>query len=74
MLANGDASTIIEEAPSTATFGGGIKVVQGTLTLQAASVPLEAVIVETGRCLVSVKPVPAGKHPILGALAAVDCP
>ncbi len=73
-LANGGASTIIEEVQSTPTFGGGLKLVQGTLTLKAASVPLETLVVEANRCLVSVNPIPAGKHPILGALAAVDCP
>jgi hypothetical protein len=74
LLANGGTSTIIEEVPSTATFAGGIKLVQGTLTLKAESVPNETVTVAAGSCLVSVDTVPPGKQPILGKFASVACP
>jgi hypothetical protein len=73
-LANGGAAAVIEEVKSTPTFGGGVKVVAGTLTLAAASVPAETVTVPAGKCLASQSPVPTGSNPILGALIVVDCP
>ncbi len=73
-LANAGAATIIEEVVSSATFGGGIRIVAGTLTLAAASVPAETLTVPAGKCLTSQSPVAAGAHPILGALIVADCP
>lgn len=72
-LVNGGAPAVLQNAPSTATFAGGIKVVAGTLTLAVVSTPADTVTVTTGRCLTSRDPAPAGSNPILGKLVAVDC-
>lgn len=73
LLGSGSAATI-ETVKSTTTFGGGIKVIAGTLTLSAQSVPAQSVSVPAGKCLVSQSPAPAGSNPILGRFAVSDCP
>lgn len=73
-LTNGGAAAILQEAPSTATFAGGLKVVAGTLTLGIASAPAQTVTVSAGRCLTSRDPAPEGSNPLLGKLVAADCP
>ena len=50
-LANPGAAAVMEEVPSTAAFSGGLKMVAGSLTVGAASVPGETVTVPTGKCL-----------------------
>ena len=72
-LVNGGAPAVLQEAPATATFAGGVKVVAGTLTLGVASAPAEAVTVTSGRCLTSRDPAPQGSNPVLGKLVAADC-
>jgi hypothetical protein len=72
-LVNAGAPAVLQDAPSTATFTGGIKVVAGTLTLAVASAPAQTVTVTAGRCLTSIDPAPEGSNPILGKLAASDC-
>jgi hypothetical protein len=72
--APGQPAAIFDGVASTATFPGGLKVVAGTLTFSAASVPAETVAVPAGRCLISRSPVPAGANPFLGSLQVVDCP
>jgi hypothetical protein len=55
-------------------FGGGVKVVAGTLTLSARGAPGAAVAVPAGQCLTGNDHPAAGAHPILGGFAAVGCP
>lgn len=73
-FANGGAAAVLQEAPSTATFAGGVKVVAGTLTLGVASAPAETITVTAGRCLTSRDQAPAGGNQVLGKLVATDCP
>jgi hypothetical protein len=72
-LDNGGAPATVSSAPATATFGGGVKVGAGTLTLASSKVA-EPITVPAGKCLTGVSMPPADSHPILGALAVVDCP
>ena len=73
-LLNGGSIATIETVKSTATFGGGIKVIAGTLNLSAASVPAQTIIVPAGKCLVSQNPAPVGSERVLGKFAVSDCP
>jgi hypothetical protein len=73
-FANGGAPAVLQNAPRTATFAGGLKVVAGTLTLGVASAPAQTITVTAGRCLTSRDPVPEGSNPVIGKLVAADCP
>jgi len=73
LLDNGGATTGIAAAPATATFAGGVKVTAGTLTISSTGAP-QPVVVPAGKCLTGGAAVPAGAHPVLGALSVVDCP
>lgn len=73
-LTNAGAGIVIDEVPSTTTFNGGLRMVAGTFTLSAASVPGETITVPAGKCLTSRDPVPVGAHPLLGSFVAIDCP
>ena len=73
LLDNGGAATGVASVPSTSTFGGGIKVTAGTLTISSTGAP-QPVVVPTGKCLTGGGAVPAGGHPVLGAFQVVDCP
>ena len=72
LLDNGGAPASVAAAPATATFGGGIKVTAGTLTIASTGAP-QPVVVPAGKCLTGVGTVPAGAHPVLGAFSVVDC-
>jgi hypothetical protein len=72
LLDNGGATTGIAAVPATSTFGGGIKVTAGTLTISSTAAA-QPVVVPTGKCLTGGATVPAGGHPVLGALSVVDC-
>lgn len=71
-LDNGGMAADVTSKPATTTFPGGLAVGHGTLTLSSNKVP-EPVTVPAGQCLTSVSPVPAGAHPLLGALTAATC-
>ena len=73
-LLGGGSTATIETVKSTPTFGGGIKVIAGTLNLTAATVPAQTVSVPAGKCLVSQSAPPAGSDPVLGKFAVSDCP
>jgi hypothetical protein len=72
LLDNGGATTGIAAVPASSTFGGGIKVTAGTLTISSTGAP-QPVVVPTGKCLTGGATVPAGAHPVLGAFSVVDC-
>jgi hypothetical protein len=72
LLDNGGAATGVAAVPATSTFGGGIKVTAGTLTISSTGAP-QPVVVPTGKCLTGGGTVPAGGHPVLGAFQVVDC-
>jgi len=72
LLDNGGVAVSVAAAPATPTFAGGIKVTQGTLTI-ASTAAAQPVVVPAGKCLTGGATVPAGAHPVLGALAVVDC-
>jgi len=72
-LDNGGAPAGVAAAPATGTFGGGIKVTAGTLTISSTGAPQQPVVVPAGKCLTGGATVPAGAHPVLGAFAVVDC-
>jgi len=72
LLDNGGAATGVAAAPATSTFGGGIKVTAGTLTISSTGAP-QPVVVPAGKCLTGGAAVPAGAHPVLGAFSVVDC-
>jgi hypothetical protein len=72
LLDNGGASTGVAAVPASSTFGGGIKVTAGTLTISSTGAG-QSVVVPTGKCLTGGATVPAGAHPVLGALSVVDC-
>jgi hypothetical protein len=74
MLVNPGAAAVIEEAPSAAAFTGGLKMVAGSLSVGAGSVPGETVTVPTGKCLSTAHDIAPGAHPILGTLVVSDCP
>jgi len=73
-LDNGGAAATVVAVPSTSTFGGGIRVSAGTLTISSTGAPSSPVVVPTGKCLTGLPSAPAGSHPILGAFSVVDCP
>jgi hypothetical protein len=72
LLDNGGAAASVAAAPATSTYGGGLKVTAGTLTISstAATTP---VIVPAGQCLAGGGTAAPGAHPLLGQLSAVDC-
>jgi hypothetical protein len=72
-LDNGGAPAGVAAAPATPTFGGGIKVTTGTLTISSTGAP-QPVVVPAGKCLAGGAAAPAGAHPVLGAFTVVDCP
>ena len=72
LLDNGGAAASVAAAPATSTFGGGIKVTAGTLTISSTGAP-QPVVVPAGKCLTGGATVPAGAHPVLGAFSVVDC-
>jgi hypothetical protein len=72
LLDNAGYAASVAAVPATSTFGGGIKVTQGTLTI-ASTGAAQAVVVPAGKCLTGGATVPAGGHPVLGALSVVDC-
>jgi hypothetical protein len=63
----------VTAAPETGTFPGGVKVLQGTLTLESFVQPAK-VVVPAGSCLVLGSSSTPDGHPLLGRLAAVTCP
>lgn len=73
-LRNNGAPSILEEAPGSATFAGGLKVVAGTLTFAAAGAPDQTVVVPAGKCLSTIDTAPPGAHALLGTLTVADCP
>ena len=72
LLDNGGATTGFAAVPASSTFGGGIKVTAGTLTISSTGAP-QPVVVPAGKCLTGGATVPAGAHPVLGAFSVVDC-
>ena len=60
-------------AAESATFPGGLKVLQGTLSLQSFVQPAQ-VVVPAGSCLVVNESPASGAHPLLGRFSAVPCP
>jgi len=72
LLDNGGAATGFSVVPATSTFGGGIKVTAGTLTISSTASG-QPVVVPSGKCLTGGATVPAGAHPVLGAFSVVDC-
>jgi hypothetical protein len=62
----------IQPVAETATFGGGIKVVAGGLSVSAAS-DGTVIDVPAGSCLVGVDEPSPGSHELLGHLAASAC-
>jgi len=72
LLDNGGAAASVAAVPATSTFGGGVKVTAGTLTISSTGAP-QPVVVPAGKCLTGGAPVPAGAHPVLGAFSVVDC-
>lgn len=60
------------EADAIAGFPGGMRVISGEIEISAAGVA-EALVVPEGKCLIEGIPDPEA-HPLMGALAAVDCP
>jgi len=72
LLDNGGAPASVAAAPATTTFGGGIKVTAGTLTISSTGAPAP-VVVPAGKCLTGGATPPAGAHPVLGEFQVVDC-
>jgi hypothetical protein len=72
LLENSGVAASVAAVPATATFAGGIKVTQGTLTLTSTRAP-EPVVVPAGKCLSHSATVPPGAHPVLGAFSVADC-
>jgi hypothetical protein len=58
---------------SSGTFPGGLKVLQGSLTLESFNQPAQ-VTVPAGACLIGRDSIPAGAHPLLGHLQSIACP
>lgn len=73
LLDAGGAAATVTAAPATTTFGGGLAVGPGTLTLSSSKVATP-IVVPAGKCLTSASNPPADAHPILGAFAVTDCP
>ena len=71
-LDNGGATATVTTVPASGTFGGGLSVDPGTLTISSSKVA-DPIVVPAGKCLTSVASPPAGAHPILGAFAVADC-
>lgn len=59
------------DSPTLAPAANGLKVTSGTLRLENSAHADQAVVVNTGKCLVTV--VPAGEDPLIGQYAAQDC-
>ena len=75
LLLAGASPVVVETVKeNTAGFAGGFKLVAGSLTLSSTAAPAGTVSVPTGKCLSENAAPPAGAHPLLGALASVDCP
>jgi hypothetical protein len=72
-LDNGGAAASVASAPATQTFGGGIKVGPGSLTLSSSKVA-DPIVVPAGKCLTHNPNPAADAHAILGAIMAADCP
>jgi hypothetical protein len=72
-LDDGGATATIATIPASTTFGGGLQVGAGTLTISSSKVA-DPIVVPTGKCLVKNASPPAGAHPVLGAFAVADCP
>jgi len=72
LLDNGGATATIATVPASGTFGGGLSVGPGTLTISSTKVSAP-IVVSAGQCLVSVSNPPAGAHPVLGSIAAAAC-
>jgi hypothetical protein len=72
LLDNSGFAASVAAAPATSTFGGGVKVTQGTLTISSTRAT-DAVVVPAGKCLTGGATVPPGAHPVLGAFSVVDC-
>jgi hypothetical protein len=60
------------EADALTGFPGGVRVVSGEIAVSAEGVA-DALVVTEGQCLVETIPAPES-HPLMGALAAVECP
>jgi hypothetical protein len=60
------------EADFLTGFPGGVRVVSGEIAISAEGAA-EVLVVPAGKCLVETLPAPDA-HPLMGALAAVDCP
>ncbi|HVX94043.1 MAG TPA: hypothetical protein VHK47_03945 [Polyangia bacterium] len=73
LLDAGGSAATVTAAPATTTFGGGLAVGPGTLTLSSSKVATP-LVVPAGKCLTSAANPPADAHPILGAFAVTDCP
>jgi hypothetical protein len=71
-LDNGGATATISTIPASGTFGGGLAVGPGTLTISSTKVA-DPIVVPAGQCLVSVQNPPPGAHPVLGSIAAAAC-
>jgi hypothetical protein len=71
---NGGAPATLAGAPATDTFGGGLKIGAGTLTLSSNKAASATVTVPAGKCLTHNPNPAADAHPILGALMSADCP
>jgi hypothetical protein len=72
-LDNGGAAASFGAVPSSAGFGGGVRITAGTLTISTTS-GAPSVVVPAGKCLTGLDAAPAGAHPVLGRLSVVDCP
>jgi hypothetical protein len=71
-LDDGGAAATLFPVPATTTFGGGLEVGAGTLTISSSKVA-DPITVPAGKCLVHVANPPAGAHPILGSFSVADC-
>jgi hypothetical protein len=60
------------EADFLTGFPGGVRVVSGEIAISAEGVA-DVLVVPAGKCLIETVPA-ADAHPLMGALAAVDCP
>jgi hypothetical protein len=72
LLDNGGAAATFRSVPASGTFGGGLQIGAGTLTLSSSKVA-NPIVVPAGKCLVGVSNPPPGAHPILGTLSVADC-
>jgi hypothetical protein len=73
LLDAGGSPATVTVVPASMTFGGGLAVGPGTLTLSSSKVATP-VVVPAGKCITSATNPPADAHPILGAFAVTDCP